>query len=77
MARYFIHILDGKLVRDEDGEDLADLAAARTVALRTLGETLRSREDRFWEDGSLRIFVENETGELVVDVEARNLISRT
>lgn len=75
MARYFIHILDGKLVRDEEGEDLRDLASARTVALRTLGETLRSREDRFWEDGSLRIFVEDEAGATVVNIEVRDLLT--
>lgn len=75
MARYFIHILDGKLVRDEEGEDFRDLAAVRTAALRTLGETLRSREERFWDDGALRIFIEDANGDTVVSVEARDLLS--
>lgn len=74
MTRYFIHVLDGKLLRDEVGEELEGVAAARTAALRTLGETLRSREDRFWEDGALRIFVEDEDGATVVNIEARDLL---
>lgn len=74
MARYFIHILDGTLLRDEEGEELEGLGAARTAALRTLGQTLHSREDRFWEDGALRIFVEDESGATVVNIEARNLL---
>ncbi|MDQ8028622.1 MAG: hypothetical protein REJ23_07825 [Brevundimonas sp.] len=75
MPRYFIHILDGVLIRDEEGEPLPNLTAARTAALRTFGETLRSREDRFWEDGSLRVYVEDEGGETVVDIEARDLLA--
>jgi hypothetical protein len=74
MARYFIHVLDGTLLRDEEGEELQGLAAARTAALRTLGETLRSREGRFWEDGALRVFVEDDDGATVVNIEARDLL---
>lgn len=75
MPQYFIHILDGVLIRDEEGEPLPDLPAARTAALRTFGETLRSREERFWKDGSLRVYVEDEAGETVVDIEARDLLA--
>lgn len=75
MDRYFIHIVDGTIVRDEDGEALPDVAAARTAALRTLGEILRSREERFWNDGHVRVFVENAAGEVVVNVETRDLLA--
>lgn len=68
MARYFIDIFDGETVVDEDGEEFADLDAARMAALRTLTETLGSREKRFWSDGSLSVQVRDEAGAVVADL---------
>ncbi len=73
MARYFIHIFDGKAVRDEVGEELPDIAAARFTALRVMSEVAGSREDRFWRDGRLRIVVENEARAEVVVLEMRDV----
>jgi len=73
MARYFIHIFDGKAVLDDEGEDLADVGAARNTALRVMSELAASRSDRFWEDGSLKIVVEDEARVEVVVLEMRDL----
>ena len=73
MARYFIHIFDGTATWDEDGEELAGLGAARLTALRVMAEVAASRSDRFWQDGSLRIVVQDEARTDVVVLEMRDL----
>jgi hypothetical protein len=73
MARYFIHIFDGTTVWDEDGEELASLSAARRTALRVMSEVAASRSERFWQDGSLKIVVQDEKGADVVILEMRDL----
>lgn len=73
MARYFIHIFDGMTAWDEDGEELADLGAARHTAMRVMAEIAASRSDQFWQDGSLKIVVQNEARADVVVLEMRDL----
>ncbi|MFC7380053.1 DUF6894 family protein [Brevundimonas sp. GCM10030266] len=73
MARYFIHLLDGDSVRDEDGEDFPDLDSARRAALRTLAQSLASREDRFWMDGLLKVVLEDEQGRQHTVLEVRDV----
>lgn len=73
MARYFIHIFNGKALRDDEGEELPDLAAARFTALRIMSEVAGCREARFWRDGSLRVVVEDEGRAEVVVLEMRDL----
>lgn len=72
MPRYYFHLIDGSEFRDDTGEDLPNLGAARRNALLVLGEILNARSDRFWQDGSLRVVVESE-GRTVAIVEARDL----
>jgi hypothetical protein len=73
MARYFIHIFDGTTAWDENGEELADLEAARHTAMTVMAEVAASRADRFWQDGSLKIAVQNEARADVVVLEMRDL----
>lgn len=73
MARYFIHIFDGTTVWDEEGEELSNLAAVRSTALRVMSEIANSRSDRFWQDGSLKIVVQDEGRTDVVVLEMRDL----
>lgn len=75
MPRYFFHLIDGSDIRDEVGEQLPDLAAARRSALLILGEILNARSERFWQDGSVRVVVDCE-GRTVIEVEARDMSPR-
>lgn len=75
MPRYYFHLIDGTDIRDEVGEELPNLAAARRSALLILGEILNSRSERFWQDGSIRVVVDCE-GRTVVEVEARDMAPR-
>jgi hypothetical protein len=43
MAKYFFHVLDGKLTIDSEGSELAGIKEARDEAIHTSGEILRSR----------------------------------
>ena len=62
MARYFFHTENGDRHTDEDGLELPDLAAVKREAIRTLGDMLRSRDDRFWESNSFRLIVTDDRG---------------
>jgi hypothetical protein len=43
MARYFFHVLDGKIAIDQVGSELAGIEEAREEAIHTAGEIIRSR----------------------------------
>lgn len=73
MARYFIHIFDGTISWDEEGEDLSGLDAARRTALRVMAEVAESRSEQFWQDGSLKIVVQDDARADVVVLELRDL----
>lgn len=57
MPRYYFHTENGDRVRDDQGEELADLDAARNEALTVLGEILRYRGSAFWTTGSFSVIV--------------------
>lgn len=73
MTRYFIHLVDGVSVRDEDGELFPDFESARRAALRTLAQSLASREDRFWTDGFLSVVLEDDQGGRRAVIEVRDV----
>jgi hypothetical protein len=65
MPRYFFDVLDGGLIRDEEGLELASIEAARMEVLRTLpamAADVRARR----EARQLRIDVRDETGKYVL-----------
>lgn len=71
MPHFFIHLRNqDSYSRDEEGEDLADLAAARAVAVASAGELIM---DDF-KGGSDRVrmtfFIENEAGDALMTLEA-------
>lgn len=70
MPRYFFHTRDGVPVLDDTGAEFADDAAARTEALRALGEFLRYGEPDVWRSGALTLVVQDQAGRLVVVLSA-------
>ena len=62
MSRFYFHTEDGRIQRDREGVELADLHAARFEAIRALGEILKERADEFWADGVLRMTVADDDG---------------
>lgn len=65
MTRYYFHAENGTKLRDEDGEELSSLEAAKTVASSVMAELLSLRHDQVWDDGSLCVTVNDEEGRLV------------
>ena len=65
MPRYHFHAADGTQFRDEDGEELPDLDAAKEVALAVLTEMLPGQSVDFWENRLFTVSVKDETGRLV------------
>lgn len=62
MPRYFFDIEDVELRRDEEGEELEGLNAARIAAVTLSGELLRSFPDRFWSVGQWQCSCRDERG---------------
>ena len=60
MARYHFHIQDGVMSRDESGQELRSLDAARLVAVDILTQTLRCDAEQFWRHNELSIVVTDE-----------------
>jgi len=48
MTRYYFHAADGVAIRDEEGEELPGLQAAKDVALDVLTEMLPLKRRDFW-----------------------------
>lgn len=70
MPRYFFHTLNGDCVRDEQGEELKNIDAAREEAVAVLGEILRYRGASFWTTGAFSVIVTDAEGQTVVSVTA-------
>ncbi len=66
MPRYFFQITEGELLPDLDGVELADLAAARRVAVDIAAERLRGNGEEFWNAGHWRVEINDENG-IVLD----------
>ena len=71
MPRYFLHTENGDRVRDDQGEELADLDAARDEALTILGEILRYRGAAFWTTGSFSVIVTDVDDRVAVSITAQ------
>ncbi|MEW6538095.1 MAG: hypothetical protein AB1448_05835 [Pseudomonadota bacterium] len=70
MPRYFFHTLNGDCVRDEQGEELKNIDAAREEAVAVLGEILRYSGASFWTTGAFSVIVTDAEGQTVVSVTA-------
>ena len=60
MPRFFFHVADSVLVPDEEGTELADLAAARVEAVTVAGAMLRDHAPEFWNSGEWKVIVTDE-----------------
>ncbi len=70
MPRYYFHTENGDRIRDDQGEELAGVEAAREEAVTVLGEILRYRGASFWDTGSFSVIVTDDGGRTVVRVTA-------
>jgi hypothetical protein len=71
LPRYYFHTQNGDRVRDDQGEELADLDAARNEALTVLGEILRYRGAAFWTTGSFSVIVTDAEGGVAFSITAQ------
>ena len=57
MPRYFFRLSNGEVVRDEDGEELADNNAACAAALEVFAETIPSKREALVQGGDYEVMV--------------------
>ncbi len=62
MERFLFNLTDGSPVADDEGLELADVAAARKEAVRFLADALRHKGDEFWRDGRWTLTVSDARG---------------
>lgn len=62
MSRYFFHTEDGTICTDHQGVELPDLRAARIEAAKSVGQIVHDKPDEFWDDGSFKMTVTDESG---------------
>ncbi|MET3781281.1 hypothetical protein ABIC32_001926 [Brevundimonas sp. 1080] len=70
MPRYFFHTQNGDCIRDDQGEELRSVDAAREEAVAVLGEILRYRGASFWTTRAFSVIVTDDEGQTVVSVTA-------
>lgn len=70
MPRYFFHTQNGDCIRDDQGEELRSIDAAREEAVAVLGEILRYRGASFWTTRAFSVIVTDDEGQTVVSVTA-------
>jgi len=70
LPRYYFHTENGDRIRDDQGEELAGVEAAREEAVTVLGEILRYRGASFWDTGSFSVIVTDDGGRTVVSITA-------
>ena len=70
MPRYFFHTQNGDCIRDDQGEELRSVDAAREEAVAVLGEILRYRRASFWTTRAFSVIVTDDEGQTVVSVTA-------
>lgn len=71
MPHFYFHTENGDCIRDDQGEDLPDIDAAREEAVTVLGEILRYRGSDFWTTASFSVIVTDGEGRTVVSVTAK------
>jgi hypothetical protein len=66
MPRYFFHVIDGTFIVDRDGAQLADLQAARVMAIQTAGEIIQDAGREFWDGSEWQMHVTDEDQKTVL-----------
>ncbi len=62
MPRYFFQITEGEFLPDPDGVELADLSAARRMAVDIAAERLRGSGEEFWHARHWGVEIHDESG---------------
>jgi hypothetical protein len=70
LPRYFFHTQNGDCIRDDQGEELRSVDAAREEAVAVLGEILRYRGASFWTTRAFSVIVTDDEGQTVVSITA-------
>ena len=60
MPRYFFHVTDGQLYRDNIGTELSSLEDARREARATFGDLIRNRDE--WTANEWQVDIANDEG---------------
>jgi hypothetical protein len=71
MPRFFFQLDDGSPVSADEGTELDDLADARAMALRYLGQSLAEGPQDFWRRGEWRLVVTDENRLTLFAVQVR------
>ena len=74
MPRYFFHLHDDLVVRDEEGQELTDEAAAREMAIRSARQMASTQVLEGHLTLDHRIQVTDETGAIVTTVMFKDVI---
>lgn len=70
MPRYFFSTANGHFINDDEGDVLADDAAARVMAVDILSEILPSQRRQLSEGGRFTIFVAGEDRSEIYEITA-------
>ena len=62
MPRFHFHVDDGANLRDHEGTELADLATAKSEAVKLAGRMIYDGAAEFWEAQGLRLTVSDDAG---------------
>lgn len=71
MPRYFFRLRNGDVVRDEDGEELADNDAACAAAVEVFAETIPSKSHVLTGGGDYEVMVTDADATEVYSITAR------
>jgi len=68
MPRFYFHLADGHLVRDEDGTELPDIEAARVNGVKLLGHVVADNCRNFLAEGDWTMTVTDEADKVLLTV---------
>jgi len=71
MPRYFFRLRDGEVVRDEEGEELADNDAACAAAVEVFAETIPSKSEVLMDGGDYEVMVTDADAAQVYSITAK------
>lgn len=71
MPRYFFRLRNGDVMRDEEGEELADNDAACTAALEVFAETIPSKHATLMDGGDYEVMVTDADAAQVYSITAK------
>ena len=71
MPRYFFRLRNGDVMRDEEGEELADNDAACAAALQVFAETIPSKQAALMDGGDYEVMVTDADAAQVYSITAK------